>query len=90
MIQKNLDSTGVDSLVEKFMIKYNRAFINLQYCPNVLKNKIKYLEHLLICSKKKLFVPGVKIVRGAYMEKERSRAQKFGYNDPICKINLKQ
>ena len=76
---------GVDSLVEKFMIKYNKEHSLIYNTVQMyLKNKIKYLEHLLICSKKKLFVPGVKIVRGAYMEKERSRAQKFGYDDPIC------
>ena len=50
-----------------------------------LKNKIKYLEHLLRLSKNKSFVPGVKIVRGAYMEKERSRAKILGYEDPVCK-----
>ena len=76
---------GVDILVEKYMIKYNKEDALIYNTVQMyLKNKIKYLEHLLSSSKKKSFVPGVKIVRGAYMEKERSRAKKLGYEDPIC------
>ena len=71
---------GVDILVEKYMIKYNKGDALIYNTVQMyLKNKIKYLEDLLISSKKKSFIAGVKIVRGAYMEKERS-----GYEDPIC------
>ena len=77
---------GVDLLVEKYMIKYNKDEALIYNTAQMyLKNKIKYLDHLLRLSKKKSFVPGVKIVRGAYMEKERLRAKKLGYEDPICK-----
>ena len=77
---------GVDFLVEKYMIKYNKEEALIYNTAQMyLKNKIKYLDHLLRLSKKKSFVPGVKIVRGAYMEKERLRAKKLGYEDPICK-----
>tara|TARA_B100000575_G_scaffold31955_1_gene21523 strand:- start:9495 stop:10670 length:1176 start_codon:yes stop_codon:yes gene_type:complete len=76
---------GVDIMVEKFMIKYNKNEALIYNTVQMyLKNKIKYLEHLFNYSKKKLFVPGVKVVRGAYMEKERMRAKKMGYPDPIC------
>ena len=77
---------AVDLLVEKFMIKYNKKNALIYNTAQMyLKNKIKYLEHLLKLSIKKSFVPGVKIVRGAYMERERLRAKRLGYYDPICK-----
>lgn len=76
---------GVDLLVEKYMIIYNKKNALIYNTVQMyLKNKIKYLQHLLSYSKKKSFIPGVKIVRGAYMEKERSRSKKLGYDDPIC------
>ena len=82
---------GVDFLVEKYMIKYNKEEALIYNTAQMyLKNKIKYLEHLLRLSKKKSFVPGVKIVRGAYMEKERSRAKNLVTMIQYVRIKLKQ
>ena len=80
---------GDDLLVEKFIIKYNKNEALIYNTVQMyLKNKIKYLEHLLSYSKKEFFVPGVKVVRGAYMEKERSRSKRLGYDDPICNSKI--
>ncbi len=80
---------GVDLLVEKYMIKYNKKdALIFNTVQMYLKNKIKYLEYLLSFSKKNSFVPGVKVVRGAYMEKERSRSKRLGYDDPICNSKI--
>ena len=57
---------GVDFLLEKYMIKYNKEEALIYNTVQMyLKNKINYLEYLLTLSKKKSFIPGVKIVRGA-------------------------
>lgn len=45
------------------------------------------LDYLKVLHKRALqdgFAIGVKIVRGAYMEKERERAEDKGYDSPIC------
>jgi proline dehydrogenase len=42
-----------------------------------------YLERLLATAREEGFHAGVKLVRGAYMEKERERAQRLGLSDPI-------
>ena len=46
---------------------------------------MEYLKELHERAKSKGFKLGVKLVRGAYMEKERERAVQHGYLDPICK-----
>ena len=59
------------------MIKYNKKdALIFNTVQMYLKNKIKYLEHLLSFSKKNSFVPGVKVVRGAYIWKKKDRDQK--------------
>ena len=77
--------TAADQLVEQMMEKYNTekpiVFNTLQLYR---KDRLPYLKSLHKRAKEKGFKIGMKLVRGAYMEKERERAQKMGYEDPIC------
>jgi proline dehydrogenase len=77
---------AADDLVEKMMEKYNTekaiVFNTLQLYR---KDRLPYLKELHKRAKAKGYKIGMKLVRGAYMEKERERAEKMGYEDPICK-----
>ena len=74
----------VDELTLEMMLRYNREkaliyYTFQMYCHSMLDNlKIKHkhaVEHN--------YRLGAKLVRGAYMEKERVRAEELGYTDPI-------
>lgn len=74
----------IDELAYEMMAKYNReraiVFTTFQlYRSDALAN-IK--EAFQKASKQNYFL-GLKLVRGAYMEKERNRAAQKGYKDPI-------
>lgn len=77
---------AADSLVEEMMVKYNKeqaiVFNTLQLYR---WDRLDYLKELHQRAKEKGFKIGAKLVRGAYMEKERERAKKNGYKSPICK-----
>jgi proline dehydrogenase len=45
---------------------------------------VDYLKALHTRSKEKGYHIGMKLVRGAYMEKEAKRAEEKGYKNPIC------
>ena len=74
-----------DNLVEQMMEKYNRekaiVFNTLQMYRH---DRLEYLQELHQRAQKKGFYIGMKVVRGAYMEKERKRAEEKGYDSPIC------
>ena len=46
-------------------------------------DRLDYLRELLQIAQDEGFQLGLKLVRGAYMEKERARAARLGYPDPI-------
>jgi len=77
--------TAADDLVEELMEKYNKekviVFGTIQLYR---KDRLEYLKDLHTRANQKGFKIGMKIVRGAYMEKERERADEMGYPDPIC------
>ncbi|MEH6405811.1 MAG: proline dehydrogenase family protein [Leeuwenhoekiella sp.] len=76
---------AADALVTQMMEKYNTekpVVYNTLQCYRW--DRLDYLKKLHEHSKLKGFKLGVKIVRGAYMEKERSRAEEMGYQSPIC------
>ncbi len=76
---------AVDNLVVTMMQKYNKAkpivFNTLQMYR---WDRLDYLKKLQELAKKEGFYIGMKLVRGAYMEKENERAIEMGYPTPIC------
>ncbi|MGB5382500.1 MAG: proline dehydrogenase family protein [Lutimonas sp.] len=77
---------AVDDLTEELMMKYNKekaiVFSTLQLYR---WDRMDYLKGLNERATKHNFKIGMKLVRGAYMEKERERAEEKGYTNPICK-----
>jgi proline dehydrogenase len=47
------------------------------------QDRLDYLKRLAERAKTENFSIGIKLVRGAYMEKERARAQNLSYPSPI-------
>ena len=47
-------------------------------------DRVDYLKALHSRAKEKGYHIGMKLVRGAYMEKEAKRAEEKGYKNPIC------
>lgn len=76
---------AVDNLVEEMMQKYNKSkpivFNTLQMYR---WDRLDYLKKLHEKAKKEGFHIGMKLVRGAYMEKENERAEEMDYPTPIC------
>ena len=57
---------------------------NLLISPINMRNSIiQLIENEIKHAKENNYILGMKIVRGAYMEKERERAEKLGYPSPI-------
>ena len=78
-IQKAIDDTAFN-LMKKYNIKTVNIFLTYQcYKIHTLKN----IEENYKISLSSNYKFGVKLVRGAYMEKERSRAKVFNYSSPI-------
>jgi proline dehydrogenase len=64
-----------DHIVERMMEKYNKEeAIVYNTLQMYLTDRLSYLRHLLEDSVKKNYYPGIKLVRGAYAEKEREAA----------------
>jgi len=76
---------AADDMIEKMMKKYNaKKTIVFTTIQAYRTDRMDYLKELLERAKSQGYKIGVKLVRGAYMEKERERAVQHGYADPIC------
>jgi len=77
---------AADDLIEEMMSRYNQekaiVFGTLQMYR---WDRMDYLKELHRRAKTQEFHIGMKLVRGAYMEKEIERAKEKGYKNPICK-----
>ena len=77
--------TAADDLIEEMMKKYNKEKVIIFGTLQLYRwDRLDYLKDLHNRAKKEGFKVGMKLVRGAYMEKERERAEEKGYKDPIC------
>ncbi|WP_417444084.1 proline dehydrogenase family protein [Joostella sp.] len=77
---------AADELAETMMSKYNRKSTTVYNTLQLYRHdRFDYLINLHKRAVKSDYNIGMKLVRGAYMEKEQERALKLGYNDPICK-----
>lgn len=76
---------AADDLCEAMMRKYNTGVPVVYNTLQLYRwDRLDYLKSLHKRAKKDGFTVGAKIVRGAYMEKERERAEEEGYESPIC------
>ena len=74
----------IDALVNKMMARYNKerpvVFNTFQLYRH---DRLQYLMDSFQEAQKEGYFLGAKLVRGAYMEKERRRAEEKGYPSPI-------
>ena len=78
--------SAIDDIAESMMAKFNTkkayVFTTIQMYRI---DRLAYLKKIIDKAEEKKFLIGVKLVRGAYMEKENIRAKNLGISSPICK-----
>ncbi len=74
----------IDSIALEMMRRYNQeqAIVFNTY-QLYRKDKLSSLKADIMTAVSEQFIPGLKLVRGAYMEKERDRAVEMAYDSPI-------
>ncbi|HMB62955.1 MAG TPA: proline dehydrogenase family protein [Eudoraea sp.] len=76
---------AADQLVEEMMRRYNtKKTVVFNTLQMYRWDRMDYLKKLHATAIAEQFKLGIKVVRGAYMEKENERAEEMGYATPIC------
>jgi len=74
----------VDVLTILMMEQFNRGKVAVYNTIQLYRSdRLGFLKDSFEAAHQRDFVLGVKLVRGAYMEKERKRAHEMGYSSPI-------
>jgi len=74
----------VDALTILMMDTFNKTMpIVYNTTQHYRNDRLPFLRDSLEAAKERNFILGAKLVRGAYMEKERKRAAEMGYPSPI-------
>ncbi|MBT8257439.1 MAG: proline dehydrogenase family protein [Bacteroidia bacterium] len=80
---------AADELVEDMMRLYNKEKPIVYNTLQLYRwDRLDYLKQLHKRANEEGYKLGMKIVRGAYMEKERERAEEMGYDSPICEHKM--
>lgn len=75
---------AIDRLCHELMVQYNRERAIVYNTVQLYRHdRLRFLEKAIAEAREQGYHYGVKLVRGAYMEKERNRAAEHGYADPI-------
>jgi proline dehydrogenase len=75
---------AIDNLANEMMEKFNlQKTIVYNTYQLYRKDRLAYLKNSFAQAQQKNYFLGAKLVRGAYMEKERKRASDMGYESPI-------
>lgn len=75
---------SIDHLVNLMMKRYNQEKpVVYNTFQLYRKDRLQYLADSFNRAQKENYILGAKLVRGAYMEKERDRAENLGYPSPI-------
>ena len=76
--------TAIDALAETMMRRHNTGACRVYTTAQLYRHdRLSYIQKLQGSAEKEGWVAGVKLVRGAYMEKERERAVAEGRPSPI-------
>ena len=76
---------AIDDLAVQMMSKYNVNNVIVYNTVQMYRwDRLGYLKELINKNSKSKYKLGFKLVRGAYMEKERLLAKKGNYKSPIC------
>ena len=79
-----VEEAAIDAVVADLMARWNThkptVFTTIQLYRH---DRLAFLKHAHAEAREKGYTLGVKLVRGAYMEKERERAEQLGYPSPI-------
>jgi len=74
----------IDGIVTKMMQEYNKEEVIIYNTFQMYRHdRLPYLKAAYKEARKEKYLLGAKIVRGAYMQKERERAEELGYASPI-------
>ena len=80
---------AIDDLAVQMMSKYNVNNVIVYNTVQMYRwDRLGYLKEIINKNLKSKFKLGFKLVRGAYMEKERLLAKKGNYKSPICSTKL--
>ncbi|KDN56288.1 proline dehydrogenase family protein [Flavobacterium seoulense] len=82
--------TTADGLILKMMRQYNKEKAIVYNTLQMYRwDRMDYLKEIHQTAKNEGFHIGIKLVRGAYMEKENERAEENNYQSPICSSKQK-
>lgn len=78
--------SAIDKMTRPLMLKYNKEMpVVYDTIQMYTADSLQRVGELIEFAKQNKIIAGVKLVRGAYMEKERERAKQLNYLSPIHK-----